>query len=37
MGSVSQRGDFVRVRSRRWLVENGRPINDAQADASLQV
>jgi hypothetical protein len=25
---VSQRGDFVRVRSRRWLVEDERPIDD---------
>src|ERR1700737_3608232 len=27
MGSVPQRGDFVRVRSRRWLVEDERPID----------
>src|SRR5258708_9077116 len=26
MASVPQRGDFVRVRSRRWLVEDERPI-----------
>ena len=26
MGSVPQRGDFVRVRSRRWLVEDERLI-----------
>src|SRR5712671_2310136 len=27
MASVPQRGDFVRVRSRRWLVEDERPID----------
>src|SRR5947199_363758 len=27
MGTVPQRGDFVRVRSRRWLVEDERPID----------
>jgi hypothetical protein len=27
MGSVPQRGDFVRVRSRRWLVEDERPVD----------
>jgi hypothetical protein len=27
MSSVPQRGDFVRVRSRRWLVEDERPID----------
>src|SRR6202011_1932128 len=27
MNSVPQRGDFVRVRSRRWLVEDERPID----------
>jgi hypothetical protein len=27
MASVSQRGGFVRVRSRRWLVEDERPID----------
>jgi hypothetical protein len=27
MHSVPQRGDFVRVRSRRWLVEDERPID----------
>jgi hypothetical protein len=27
MASMPQRGDFVRVRSRRWLVEDERPVD----------
>lgn len=27
MGTVPQRGDFVRVRSRRWLVEDERAVD----------
>jgi hypothetical protein len=27
MAPMPQRGDFVRVRSRRWLVEDERPID----------
>jgi hypothetical protein len=49
MNSVLQRGDFVRMRSRRWLVEDERPIDglktlrlacvdgDSQGDTSLLV
>jgi len=31
MGAVPQRGDFVCVRSRRWLVEDERPIDGLKA------
>jgi hypothetical protein len=33
MVSVPQRGDFVRVRSRRWLVEDERPIDGLKTPA----
>jgi hypothetical protein len=36
MSSVPQRGDFVRVRSRRWLVEDERPIDDLRVDDDPQ-
>jgi hypothetical protein len=49
MNSVLQRGDFVRMRSCRWIVEDERPIDrlktlrlpcvggDSQGDTSLLV
>jgi hypothetical protein len=37
MGTVPQRGNFVRVRSRRWLVEDERPVDGLKIGKDLEI